>query len=117
MIVVISLTAFLSFLSFTTSFHAEKEADIPLDMLDSVYIVNGCMEADVERRMADMTERYGWKGMRLILSAAGPMYDSELTVSVGACDAGPVISKGGTVIVPSDGGRSVPVNYSAAVWI
>jgi len=117
MIVVISLTAFLSLLSFSVSIQIEKEADIPLDMLNPVCIVNGCIEADVEQCMTEMMERYGYLGMRLTLSAAGAMYDSELIVSVGTRDHGDIRSKGGTIIVSSDGGRSVPVNYSVAVWI
>ncbi|MCL2608162.1 MAG: hypothetical protein FWD92_06395 [Methanomassiliicoccaceae archaeon] len=117
MIVVISLTAFLSFLSFSTSVQVEKEADIPLDLLDNVCIINGQIEADVEQRMIEITERYGYKGMYLRLSTAGAMYDSELIISVGTCDHGIIRSKGGTIIAGSDGGRSVPVNYSMAVWI
>lgn len=115
MAVIISLTAFLSFLSFSVSHVPEKGTDVPTDMLDGVRIVNGGLEADIEEEMNGMLERYGYTGMRVILSLAGSDGQS-LTVNVGSNDSDNIISKGGTVVIRSDEGRSVPVNYMVAVW-
>jgi len=117
MIVVISLTAFLSFLAFSTSHEHEKEADIPADILNGVRIAGGNIEADIEDGMTSTIARYGYKGMKVILSTADPLFDSSLTITEGSCDSDVIRSRGGTIIVRSDEGRSVPVNYSMAVWL
>ena len=117
MIVIISLTAFLSFLAFSTSYEHEKEAEIPTDILSDVIIVDGNIEADVEDRMTAMMERHGYKGMKLLLSTADTIFDSSLTINAGSFESDVIRSKGGTIIVKADDGRSVPVNYSVAVWL
>jgi Tfp pilus assembly protein PilV len=116
MVVVISLTAFLSFLAYSSSQHSEKEAEMPSDILDDVRIINGQIEADIEGKMANAIERYGYEGMRVILSVSDGIYDSKLTVSVGSHDSDVILSKNGSMIVRSDDGRSVAVTYSMAVW-
>jgi uncharacterized membrane protein len=115
MVIVITLTVFLSFLAFSTSPHHEKGTEIPADIFDDVRIVNGNIEADIGEMMTDTIERYGYRGMRVILTATG-MYDSSITLNAGTNDSDNIFSKNGTIIVRSDDGRSVPVNYSVAVW-
>jgi hypothetical protein len=114
MIIVITLTAFLSFLAFSTSHHHEREPVVPTDMLDDVRIVNGKIDADIEAAMIDIIERYGYRGMRVTLTSE--IYGSSLTVNVGTNDSETILSKNGTIIIRSDDGRSVPVSYSVAVW-
>ncbi|MDR0791004.1 MAG: hypothetical protein LBE47_00515 [Methanomassiliicoccaceae archaeon] len=117
MVVVITLTAFLSFLAFFTSHNNDKDIDIPAtDIFDHVSIVNGSIEADIYDIMTEMIERYGYRGMRVTLSTSG-IYDSSLTMNAGTNDSDIILSKNGTIVVRSDDGRSVPVNYSMAVWI
>ena len=116
MIVVISLTAFVSFLAFSLSPGAERTADVPTDFLNFVHIVNGNIEADIEDRMIASAELYGFAGMRVDLSAADGTYDSVLTLNVGHQDTDVIHTKGGTIVVKDGNGRSVPVNYSVAVW-
>jgi len=116
MIVVISLTAFLSFLAFSLSQETEKGTDVPTDFLNDVRIANGNIEANIEDRMTASMERHGFAGMRVTLSAADGIYDSALTLNVGVQDTDVIHTKGGTIVVKDDGGRSVPVRYSVAVW-
>lgn len=115
MVIVITLTVFLSFLAFSTSQHHERETEIPTDIFDDVRIVNGNIKADLENVMIDTIERYGYRGMRIILTATG-IYDSSITLNVGTNDSDTIRSKNGTIVIRSDDGRSVPVNYSVAVW-
>jgi len=115
MIVIITLTAFISLLAFSTSYHNEKEVGVPSDMFDDVRIVNGEIDAPIEERMRDAAERYGYSGITVILRTADPLHDSAVTISVGS-DTDRIWSKSGTIIVATDEGRSVPVNYSMAVW-
>ena len=117
MIVVISLTAFLSFLAFSLSQdNAEERNDMPLELLNDVRIVNGKIEADIEDRMDAAVRMYGFEGMRIILSAADSRYDTQLTLNAGYQDSDTIRSKGGVIVVRTDDGRSVPVNYTMAVW-
>ena len=116
MAVIITLTAFLSFLALSISYDDEDDPDIPLDLLDHVHIVNGKIEADIEERMDIIINRYGYAGMRVILSTAGSVFDSSLTVNAGITESDIIRSKGGTMIVKADDGRSVPVRYLVAVW-
>ena len=116
-VVIISLTAFLSFLAFSVSHDSEKEAEIPLEMLSGVRIAGGSIEADgMEERMTAAIERHGYIGMRVILSATDGIFDSKVTFNAGIQDSDIIRSGGGTIIVPADDGRSVPVNYTVAVW-
>jgi hypothetical protein len=117
MVVVISLTAFLSSLSFFASQNYEKEMEVPLDVLGGVRIVDGKIEADIGGKMYDAMERYGYAGMRVSLSIAGAGRDSEFGLDAGSKDSDIVSSRGGTIIVKTDDGRSVPVNYIVAVWL
>ena len=116
MVIIITLTAFLSFLSFSMAYVPEKGIDVPLDVLDDVSIVNGKIESDAEEKMLISMERYGFKGMRVILSVADTTYNSTLTLNLGSNDSDIITTKSGTIIVRSDDGRSVPVNYTVAVW-
>ncbi|MDR0334904.1 MAG: hypothetical protein LBH69_03360 [Methanomassiliicoccaceae archaeon] len=116
MIVVISLTAFLSFLAFSLSHDTEKATEVPTEFLSGVRIANGNIEADIEDRMIAAAELHGFIGMRVTLSAVDGIYDSKLTLDVGHQDSDVIHTKGGTIVVRTDDGRSVPVNYSVAVW-
>ncbi|MDR0778881.1 MAG: hypothetical protein LBE48_05555 [Methanomassiliicoccaceae archaeon] len=116
MAIIITLTVFLSFLAFSTSQYDEREKEMPMSILDDVKIISGNIEADIEGTMDEIIGRYGYTGMRVILSAAS-IYDSSVTFSAGKNDSDKIISKNGTIIVRSDDGRSVPVNYSMAVWL
>ncbi|MDR2865941.1 MAG: hypothetical protein LBV13_00825 [Methanomassiliicoccaceae archaeon] len=116
MIVIISLTAFLSFLAFSMSEDQERGKEVPLDFLDDVQIINGAIEADIEEKMEELIRIYGFIGMCVILSTSG-IYDSEVKITTGSTDSDTIISAGGAIAVRSDDGRSVPVNYSVAVWI
>ncbi|MDR0198291.1 MAG: hypothetical protein LBI08_00925 [Methanomassiliicoccaceae archaeon] len=116
MVVVISLTAFLSFLAFSVSHDTERGTEIPLDLLNEVYIVNGNIVADIGPRMVVVAETYGFAGMRVTLTTADSTYDSSLTLNVGHQDTDNIRTVGGTIIVRADDGRSVPVNYWVAVW-
>ena len=116
MVVVISLTAFLSFLALSMSVTPDKETEIPLDFLDDVRMIGGNIEADIEEEMAIMTERYGYLGMRVRLSISDGIYDSSVTVKVGTFDSDVITTKQGTITVRTDDGRSVPVMYTVAVW-
>jgi len=116
MIVVISLTAFLSFLAFSTSQENDRGTEIPADLLNDVYIVSGKIDADLEGRMCYVIERYGYEGMKVILEISDGIYDSSLTVSVGSCDTDRIFSKCGVITVMTDDGRCVPVRYTMAVW-
>ena len=116
MIIIITLTAFISLLAFSTSHHSERDIGIPSNIFDDVCIVDGNIEAPVEERMKDTAERYGYQGMTVILTSADPFYDSEMTITVGSSDTDRIWSASGTMIVGTDDGRSVPVNYSVAVW-
>ena len=115
MIVIISLTAFLSFLAFSMSHENAMNNEIPLNILNDVRIVNGEIEADIEEKMLVSAETNGYAGMRVILSAGG-IYDSKLTLNVGCQDSDVIDTRTGTIIVRTDDGRSVPVNYTVAVW-
>jgi len=115
MIVIISLTAFISFLAFSISQESTTDNEIPLNILNDVRIVNGEIEADIEEKMLVSVETNGYAGMRVILSAAG-IYDSSKTLNVGRQDSDAVNTRAGTIIVRTDDGRSVPVNYTMAVW-
>jgi len=116
MIVMIVLTAFISLLAFSTSYQDEKEIGIPANMFDDVRIVGGGIEAPMEERMADLAERYGYHGVTVILSTADHLYDSEIRITVGSSGTDRIWSVSGTMIVGTDDGRSVPINYSVAVW-
>jgi hypothetical protein len=115
--VVITLTAFLSFLAVSLSHNDAIERDImPADLLNDVRIVNGTIETDIEQKMIVASELNGYQGMRVILSVADGTYDSSLTVNVGSFDSDIIRSRSGTFIVKSNDGRSVPVNFVMAVW-
>jgi hypothetical protein len=116
MAVVITLTAFLSFLSLSLSDEHEAETDIPANILDNVRIVDGSIEADIEGKMNETVERYGYGGMKVILSISNSIYNTSLTVGVGSFDTDVVMSKNGTMTVETNDGRTVPVNYSMAVF-
>jgi hypothetical protein len=117
MIVVLSLTAFLSFLAFSLSEDTGAERDVmPLDILNDVRIVDGNVEADIEDKMNTAVRMYGLVGMRVILSADDGIYDSKLTVNAGSQDSDNIRTETGTIIVKADTGRYVPVNYLMAVW-
>ena len=116
MVVVISLTAFLSFLALSVSQDHDGDPFIPNDLLDDVRIVGGCIEADLEDRMYCVIERYGYDGMKIILEISDGIYHSSLTQSAGSCDSDRIFSKNGLISVRTDDGRSVPVRYSVAVW-
>jgi len=116
--VVITLTAFLSFLAVSLSSTAATEVKgIPQDLLRDVTIVNGEIEADIEEKMVAVKELNGYEGIRVILSVSDGIYDSELTVSVGKFDSDRIHSQTGTTMVRTDDGRNVPVNYVMAVWL
>ena len=116
MVIVISLTAFLSFLAFSTTQEIEKEADVPLEILDGIRIVNGSIETDAEERMIIIVERGNYLGIRLTLTMSG-IYNDSVILNVGAFDTDVIISRSGSFIASSDDGRSVPIRYSLAVWI
>ena len=116
MAVVITLTAFLSFLSISLSDDHEAETEISLNILDDVRIVDGNIEADIEDKMNETVERYGYGGMKVVLSISNGIYDSSLTIGVGEFDSDVAASKNGTVTVRTDDGRTVPVSYSMAVF-
>lgn len=116
MVVIISLTAFLSFLAFTTFQQPSEETEMPTELLSDVRIVNGSIDADLEEKMMNTVERYGYRGMRIILSISDGIYDSYVSVSTGSFDSDIVNSDNGIIIVRSDDGRSVAVSYSMAVW-
>ena len=115
MVVIISLTAFLSFLAFSLPDEMENDPEIPLDVLSDVRIIKGNIEADIEEKMREAIERYGFRGMRINLSVH-VIYESQLTMSAGSFDSDVILSKSGTLIAGSDDGRSVPVRWSMAVW-
>ena len=117
LVVVISLTAFLSFLALSLSYEHEHEPDVPLDVLGYVRIVDGNIEADIEEKMNEIIERYGYEGMTVILSIYDGIYDSSLTVRVGMFFSDNVLCENGTFTVKANDGRSVPVNYSVAVFL
>ena len=114
-VVVISLTAFLSFLALSLSYEHEHEPDVPLDVLGYVRIVDGKIEADIEEKMNETIERYGYEGMTVILVIDDGIYDSSLIVRIGTFFSDNVLCETGTFIVKADNGRSVPVGYSVAV--
>ena len=116
-VVVISLTAFLSFLAFSVSHDTEeKENELPLYILDDVRIANGDIEADIEDKMNTAIERYGYTGMRVTLTADDGTICSAVTLNAGHQDSDVIRSRTGTIIIAADNGRSVPVNYAMAVW-
>jgi len=114
-IVVISLTAFISFLAFSMSHDNAADNEIPVNILNDVRIVNGEIEAPIEEKMIVSAETNGYAGMRVILSASG-IYESSKTLNVGSQDSDVIGTRTGTIIVRADDGRSVPVNYTMAVW-
>ena len=116
--VVITLTAFLSFLAVSLSHNDTTEPKgIPGDLFHDVRIVNGNIDADIEHRMISVKELNGYEGMKVVLSISDGIYDSEVTVSVGYFDSETIHSWVGTITVRTDDGRSVPVNYVTAVWL
>jgi len=116
LVVIVALTAFLSLLAHSTSYDDEKDISIPVNMFNDIRIVNGNIEAPLEDRMNDLTERFGYRGITVMLSTADPLYDSAIMITVGSSDAERIWSKSGTLIAGTDDGRSVPVKYSMAVW-
>jgi hypothetical protein len=116
MVIVISLTAFLSFLAFSVSHEVEREPDVPTEVIGGVRIVSGMIETDAEGNIVGMIERGRYQGMRLTLSVNG-IYNDRVTLSAGSFDSDNIVSRTGSVIAETDGGRRVPVQYSLAVWI
>ena len=116
MIVIISLTAFLSFLVHSSSQSSDDEKELPLNVLDGVSVAGGKIVADIEDDMAMAMERYGYIGMRIEISSADSILDSKVVVNAGYQDSDIIRSKCGTIIVKADDGRSVPLNYVMAVW-
>ncbi|MCL2712458.1 MAG: hypothetical protein FWD37_04205 [Methanomassiliicoccaceae archaeon] len=116
MVIVISLTAFLSFLAFSTSQSLEKEADVPTELLSGISIVNGSIETDAKEKIMNIMERNSYRGVRFTLSLDG-IYDDSVIFSAGTFDSDVIISRTGSLIAPSDDGRHVPVRYSLAVWL
>ncbi|MCL2786645.1 MAG: hypothetical protein FWD81_05460 [Methanomassiliicoccaceae archaeon] len=117
MVVVISLTAFLSFLPFSMSVEDYVDHDIRSDILDGVRISGGKIETEIGERIEETMIRYGYEGMTIILSVSDGIYGSEVTFSAGSRDSDNIVSKNGTITVRADDGRSVPVKYSMAVWL
>ena len=116
MVVIIALTVFLSLLAHSTSYDDGKDISIPANMFNDVRLVGGNIEAPLEDRMNELVERYGYIGITVMLSTADPLYDSEITMTVGSSFADRIWSESGTLIVVTDDGRSVPVKYSMVVW-
>jgi hypothetical protein len=115
-IVIISLTAFLSLLAFSFSHDTGGEIEMPLNVLDDVRIVNGNIEADIDEKMATALETHGLAGMRVVLSVSDGIYHSEVTFNAGRRDGDLIHTRTGTIMIRSDDGRCVPVGYIMAVW-
>ena len=114
MIVTVSLTAFMGFLSYSDLGALNDDSAIDVSFVRCLAVDDGVITGSCAKEMENAVCRNGYSGMALDAWIAGT--DSDFRETVGITDGMNADSVSGTLSVTSGDGRTYAVCYEVVYW-